>query len=124
MYRSTWKISNLVLVLTLALAGGVEAQQQHEQHHPGGMLLSHEQATGEPQETPAQAPMMQPPLTGVHPEGLATGSHVLQPVESSVPLGRQMPVEISQTSELADQALWLWAESHLLQAPPSRSPWS
>ena len=61
MYRSTWKISNLVLVLTLALAGGVEAQQQHEQHHPGGMLLSHEQATGEPQETPAQAPMMQPP---------------------------------------------------------------
>jgi Spy/CpxP family protein refolding chaperone len=58
MHRTTWKMSSLALVLALALAGGVQAQQ-HEQHHPGSVQMSQDQTTRETQETPAQAPMMQ-----------------------------------------------------------------
>jgi Spy/CpxP family protein refolding chaperone len=59
MNRTTWKMSSLALVLALALAGGVQAQQ-HEQHHPGSMQMAQDQTTRETQEAPAQAPMMQP----------------------------------------------------------------
>jgi Spy/CpxP family protein refolding chaperone len=59
MHRTTWKMCSLALVLALALAGGVQAQQQHEQHHPGGMQTSQDEATQETQETPTQMPMMQ-----------------------------------------------------------------
>jgi Spy/CpxP family protein refolding chaperone len=42
------KTAGLTLALAFALVGGVQAQQQHEQHHPGG----------------AQAPQQQPAVAG------------------------------------------------------------
>ena len=64
MYRTLYKTTGVVLVLALALAPGVIAQQQqHQEHHPDGALTSQGQrATTDEQEddeTSEQAPMME-----------------------------------------------------------------
>ena len=46
MQRISYKTAGLALILAVALAGGVQAQQ-HQQHHPSG----------------TQAPQQQPPET-------------------------------------------------------------
>jgi Spy/CpxP family protein refolding chaperone len=48
MQHISCKMAGLTLALAMALVGGVQAQQQHQQHHPGG----------------AQAPQQQPAETG------------------------------------------------------------
>ena len=56
MNRTTWKMTSPILIMTLILLGGVEAQQ-HQQHHRGGAQASPTQTDKETKEAPAQAPM-------------------------------------------------------------------
>jgi Spy/CpxP family protein refolding chaperone len=49
----------IALVLTAALVGGVQAQQQHEQHHPGGAQTPQPQPTETDTGVPAQPQPMQ-----------------------------------------------------------------
>lgn len=54
MSRTVWKTSALTIILALAIAGAVQAQQHHQQ----GPQASEEQAIWAADETAAQAPMM------------------------------------------------------------------
>jgi Spy/CpxP family protein refolding chaperone len=51
----------MALVLIAALVGGVQAQQQHEQHHPGGVQTAQPQ----PAETASGMPAQPQPMQGM-----------------------------------------------------------
>ena len=55
----SWKTTGLLLVLTTALVGGVHAQQQHEQHHPGGAQTPQQQPAETSPGVPAPPRRMQ-----------------------------------------------------------------
>jgi len=59
MQHVSYKMVGIVLVLTAALVGGVQAQQQHEQHHPGGAQPPQPQPTETDIGVPAQPQPMQ-----------------------------------------------------------------
>ena len=55
----SWKTTGLLLVLTTALVGGVHAQRQHEQHHPGGAQTPQQQPAETSPGVPAPPRRMQ-----------------------------------------------------------------
>jgi Spy/CpxP family protein refolding chaperone len=55
----SWKTTGLFLVLTTALVGGVHAQRQHEQHHPGGAQTPQQQPAETSPGVPAPPRRMQ-----------------------------------------------------------------
>jgi hypothetical protein len=57
----SYKMVGIALVLTAALVGGVQAQPQHEQHHPGGAQT----AQPRPAETDTGAPAQPQPMQGM-----------------------------------------------------------
>src|SRR5262245_28197078 len=59
MQHVSCKMVGLALVLTVALVGGVQAQQQHEQHHPGGAQTPQSQPAETGTGMPAQPQQMQ-----------------------------------------------------------------
>ncbi len=59
MQRTSKSIAGLAFVLTLALAGGVEAQQ-HQQHHPESTKASEAQSADTSTKAPERAQMMVP----------------------------------------------------------------
>ena len=54
-----WKTAGLLLVLTAALVGGIQAQPQHEQHHPGGAQAPQPPPAETSPGVPAQPQQMQ-----------------------------------------------------------------
>ena len=59
MPRFSCKTMGLTLALALVLVGGVQAQQQHEQHHPGGAQVSQQPAAETGPGAPAQPQQLQ-----------------------------------------------------------------
>ena len=59
MQHVSYKMVGMALVLTAALVGGVQAQQQHEQHHPGGAQTAQPQPAETDTGVPAQPQQMQ-----------------------------------------------------------------
>ena len=59
MPHRAWKTAGLLLVLTAALVGGVQAQPQHEQHHPGGVQAPQPPPAETSPGVPAQPQQMQ-----------------------------------------------------------------
>jgi Spy/CpxP family protein refolding chaperone len=59
MQHVSYKMVGMALVLTAALVGGVQAQQQHEQHHPGSAQTAQPQPTETDTGVPAQPQQMQ-----------------------------------------------------------------
>ena len=57
MQRPSYKTAGLTVILALALAGTIQAQQQHQQHHPGGAQVSQPQPAGAGQGAPAPSQM-------------------------------------------------------------------
>jgi hypothetical protein len=55
-----WKIASPVLITALLLLGRVEAQQDHQQHHPEGAPALQAQMSEATPDAPAQASMEQP----------------------------------------------------------------
>src|SRR5947208_424529 len=60
MNRTASTIIGFTFALTLALAPGGIAQQQHQEHHPDGTPASQNKPTMTAAEEQEQAPMMQP----------------------------------------------------------------
>src|ERR1051326_9080970 len=61
MQHVSYKMVGMALVLIAALVGGVQAQQQHEQHHPGGVQT----AQPHPAETATGMPAQPQPMQGM-----------------------------------------------------------
>jgi Spy/CpxP family protein refolding chaperone len=61
MQHVSYKMVGMALVLIAALVGGVQAQQQHEQHHPGGVQTAQPQ----PAETATGMPAQPQPMQGM-----------------------------------------------------------
>ena len=59
MQHVSYKMVGMALVLTAALVGGVQAQQQHEQHHPGGAQTAQPQPAETDTGVPAQPQQIQ-----------------------------------------------------------------
>ena len=59
MPHRAWKTAGLLLVLTAALVGGIQAQPQHEQHHPGGAQAPQPPPAETSPGVPAQPQQMQ-----------------------------------------------------------------
>ena len=60
MNRTAYTIVGFTFALTLALAPGGIAQQQHQEHHPSGAPAAQDKPTMTAAEEQEQAPMMQP----------------------------------------------------------------
>src|SRR5262245_38977637 len=60
MNRTAYTIVGFTFALTLALAPGTIAQQQHQEHHPSGAPAAQDKPTMTVAEEQAQAPMMRP----------------------------------------------------------------
>ena len=60
MHRTACTIVSFACALTLALAPGTIAQQQHQEHHPSGAPVAQDKPTMTAAEEQEQAPMMRP----------------------------------------------------------------
>ena len=59
MQRISCKTAGLAVVLTFALVGSVQAQQQHQQHHPGAAQAPRQQSAEAGQGTAVPPQMME-----------------------------------------------------------------
>ena len=60
MNRTAYTIVGFTFALTLALAPAGIAQEQHQEHHPGGAPAAQDRPAMTAAEEQGQAPMMQP----------------------------------------------------------------
>jgi len=76
MNRTAYTIVGFTFALTLALAPGTIAQQQHQEHHPSGAPAAQDKPTMTAAEEQEQAPMMRPMRGMIGHGGMMLHQHV------------------------------------------------